>query len=231
MTVPQYNEIIECTSANSYNNKLLSIENEQYIIKILIYGRSANMEVRFPNVDWFCDNCDSYLNRQRGFDDRKYIWKCRKCGYKNSISAANIRHEDPIIHNIIGFILGYARSLLVYAITILVLSEIIFKKPVVDIFGYRLLFLSIVAYPIVIVLSLFFERVLAKYGIHKPLGKWILSTIPLYCLGDYFRPFQEVLGFPVALLNLIRLKLKGITLPNTSGKSVFMRECIRYYCC
>lgn len=45
---------------------------------------------RFPDIDWYCDNCNDYLNNQVGFDDHKYIWKCTSCGYKNSISKDNI---------------------------------------------------------------------------------------------------------------------------------------------
>lgn len=179
------------------------------------------MEVRFPDIDWFCDNCDAYLNSQRNFDDRKYIWKCKKCGYKNSISAANIRHENPIFHNITGFFLGFMRSLLIYALSILFLSEIITKQEPISVFGHRLLYLVAVSYPVLILLSLFFERVIAKYGIHKPLKNWILTTIPSYIFGDIIRPFQEVLGFPFALVNLIRLKLKGITF-----KKYFRKKCL-----
>ena len=48
-------------------------------------------EERFPNVEWFCDNCGDNLNCQPGFNDHKYIWKCTACGFKNSISRTNIR--------------------------------------------------------------------------------------------------------------------------------------------
>ncbi len=53
-------------------------------------------EPRFPNVDWFCDHCGASLNSQRGFDDHKYTWKCRACGYKNSISWDNISAGDSL---------------------------------------------------------------------------------------------------------------------------------------
>lgn len=46
---------------------------------------------RFPGVDWYCDGCGGYLSIQSGFDDHKRIWKCTECGYKNTISASNIR--------------------------------------------------------------------------------------------------------------------------------------------
>lgn len=34
------------------------------------------MNERFPDVDWYCDRCNAYLNIQPGFDDHHYIWKC-----------------------------------------------------------------------------------------------------------------------------------------------------------
>ena len=48
------------------------------------------MGERFPDIDWWCDHCNAYLNIQTGFDDHKYIWACTECGFKNSISSANI---------------------------------------------------------------------------------------------------------------------------------------------
>lgn len=59
------------------------------------------MGERFPDVDWFCDHCNAYLNEQYGFDDSKYIWQCLECGYKNSISSSNIyeSEEDYKNHN------------------------------------------------------------------------------------------------------------------------------------
>lgn len=48
------------------------------------------MSNRFEGIDWYCDNCGDCLSEQVGFDDHKYIWKCKRCGYKNSISRDNI---------------------------------------------------------------------------------------------------------------------------------------------
>jgi len=28
---------------------------------------------RFPDIDWFCDRCNAYLNIQPGFDDHHYV--------------------------------------------------------------------------------------------------------------------------------------------------------------
>jgi len=57
------------------------------------------MGSRFSDVDWFCDRCDSYLNNQVGFNDRKYIWQCSECNHKNSISSANIYESKEDFYN------------------------------------------------------------------------------------------------------------------------------------
>lgn len=64
-------------------------------------------EPRFPGIDWYCDKCGAFLNTQKNFDDHKYIWKCRKCGYKNSISWANIRTGDSKPTKFLLGILGF----------------------------------------------------------------------------------------------------------------------------
>lgn len=64
-------------------------------------------EPRFPGIDWYCDKCGAFLNTQQNFDDHKYIWKCRKCGYKNSISWANIRTGDSKPTKFLLSILGF----------------------------------------------------------------------------------------------------------------------------
>ena len=51
------------------------------------------MSERFPNIDWYCDRCNSYLNSQEGFDDHHYVWKCTNCGHKNSISLRHWRRR------------------------------------------------------------------------------------------------------------------------------------------
>lgn len=51
------------------------------------------MAERFPDIDWYCDKCNAYLNSQEGFDDRKYLWKCTECGFKSSISKDNILED------------------------------------------------------------------------------------------------------------------------------------------
>lgn len=47
-------------------------------------------EEKFPNVNWFCDNCNDYINIQDGFNDNCGEWTCTKCGHVNSISSDQI---------------------------------------------------------------------------------------------------------------------------------------------
>lgn len=47
----------------------------------------------FPNVDWYCDSCDAFLNIQDGFTDQDGSWVCTKCGYQNTIAESEIREE------------------------------------------------------------------------------------------------------------------------------------------
>lgn len=73
---------IDCGKALNIRSSLKKLEAKK--------RRNNLMSERFPDVDWYCDRCRAYLNGQLGFDDHKYIWRCKECGYKNSISAANI---------------------------------------------------------------------------------------------------------------------------------------------
>lgn len=42
------------------------------------------------DIDWYCDECDAYLNSQRGFNPYADTWVCKKCGYENDLSEDNI---------------------------------------------------------------------------------------------------------------------------------------------
>ena len=54
------------------------------------------MSSRFPNVDWYCDECNEYLNDQPGFTDQNETWTCTACGHGNSISSDAIFTEEEI---------------------------------------------------------------------------------------------------------------------------------------
>lgn len=59
----------------------------------------AKMSEIFPEIDWYCDRCNAYLNDQPGFDDPHYVWKCTECGHKNSISADDIHESEEDFRN------------------------------------------------------------------------------------------------------------------------------------
>lgn len=64
-------------------------------------------EPRFPGIEWYCDNCNALLSTQKGFDDHKYTWKCRECGYKNSISWDNVGASDSKPTQLLLHFLGF----------------------------------------------------------------------------------------------------------------------------
>ena len=53
-----------------------------------------DLEKRFPGIAWYCDECGAYLNEQEGFDDRKEVWVCQKCGHENPISMEEIYENE-----------------------------------------------------------------------------------------------------------------------------------------
>lgn len=42
-------------------------------------------------IFWFCDECGTYLNNQKGFDRNGPKWVCTSCGYENDIAMDNIK--------------------------------------------------------------------------------------------------------------------------------------------
>ena len=41
-------------------------------------------------VFWFCDKCGTFLNTQEGFDEKKKLFVCQKCGFINNVTEDNI---------------------------------------------------------------------------------------------------------------------------------------------
>lgn len=52
--------------------------------------------MRFPDIDWSCDECFAYLNDQPGFTDENGSWTCAECGRVSSVSSDNILSEETI---------------------------------------------------------------------------------------------------------------------------------------
>ncbi len=54
----------------------------------LFGGNSAS------DIDWYCDSCDAYLNRQEGFTTDSGSWICTNCGAENDVTSDNIVNEE-----------------------------------------------------------------------------------------------------------------------------------------
>ena len=141
-------------------------------------------EPRFPDVDWYCDRCNAYLNTQIGFDDHKYLWKCTECGFKNSISRDNIRDSNYAIVNGLLSLVEFIRTLCLHSIFIYAIAMTLNMR-MLPYFQYMHLIYA--AYPVLIVVYL----LIMLYGHFHGVG--ILATIIDMIVGDIFRPYREVL--------------------------------------
>ncbi len=43
--------------------------------------------------DWYCDECDTYMNSQSGFTTSSGEWTCTECGCVNDVTEDNIRYD------------------------------------------------------------------------------------------------------------------------------------------
>ncbi len=50
--------------------------------------------IDLSKIDWYCDNCDAYLNDQTGFNANCESWECEECGHVNQIDESEILWED-----------------------------------------------------------------------------------------------------------------------------------------
>lgn len=55
---------------------------------------SFKKKEKFPNIDWYCDNCNDNLNSQSGFYDGCDNWTCTNCGHINPIAEDEIIWDD-----------------------------------------------------------------------------------------------------------------------------------------
>lgn len=46
------------------------------------------------DINWFCDFCDAYLNRQPGFTTEHGTWQCKRCGVTNDVTENNILTDE-----------------------------------------------------------------------------------------------------------------------------------------
>lgn len=166
------------------------------------------MSKRFDNVDWYCDRCGAYLNSQPGFDDHKYLWKCRKCGYKSSISKANIINEGGKFRGL-GKVLGFLRSGNLYLFLLPVFKDLIISLQAKIGGENKIVIEFFVAYFVLDILSMFYERVLVGYKSDDKIAVWIVKSFFYYLFNDALRPIQEVLGMLWAILSYPKYRMPG----------------------
>ena len=83
-------------------------------------------EPRFPGVEWYCDHCGALLNNQKHFNDHKYIWKCKACGFKNSISWDNINRDDAAPTKFLLHLIGFLSYIGFWTAIMLAVSMLVF---------------------------------------------------------------------------------------------------------
>ena len=160
----------------------------------------SNKNPRFPDIDWWCDNCGSYLNNQPGFDDHKYLWKCKNCGYKNSLSWDNVFSDRPVV-SILSRILLYCGIANIYFLIASILVHFSLLLPIesrllafwrilqAPLFRFGIL-PFFVSYIVLVILGMLFERFVAKYWPDK--NAWILRSFFYYLWLWISSPFKEI---------------------------------------
>lgn len=48
------------------------------------------------DFDWYCDECNAYLNEQSGFTEDCGSWTCTECGYVNYINENEVLDEEEL---------------------------------------------------------------------------------------------------------------------------------------
>lgn len=46
------------------------------------------------DCDWYCDQCNAWLNMQSGFTTATGEWTCTECGFENDVTSANILSDS-----------------------------------------------------------------------------------------------------------------------------------------
>ena len=51
---------------------------------------------KLDDYDWYCDECNAYLNEQAGFYAGCGTWNCEECGYLNYIDESEILDVEEL---------------------------------------------------------------------------------------------------------------------------------------
>ena len=144
-------------------------------------------EPRFPGIEWYCDHCGDCLSTQPGFNDHKYIWKCRKCGYKNSISWANIDSGTSAFGRTMLSFLGLLSGISLYTVIMLCIAIFGFHASKQVFMPLMLVFLGI--YLILLVIAVIVENHFHHY---KKTASMIAMIILRDLREDLVGPFATV---------------------------------------
>lgn len=138
---------------------------------------------RFPDVDWYCDHCGSYLNAQEGFDDHKYIWKCTQCKGKNSISRDNIHEPNYRFINGLLDVICLMRTICLHcflAFAVMYLSPVAFFQNTAHLKNAAIAFAALLLVYALLIVAAHFQNV-GYFAM-------IFGTI----CSDIIRPYREL---------------------------------------
>lgn len=166
-------------------------------------------EPRFPGIDWYCDHCGAHLNSQDHFDDHKYTWKCKECGYKNSISWDNINPDDNRATKFMLRILGFLSFVGFQSSIMLAIAMFVFGADQRVYFPTFLVFLGI--YLFAFIISIFVEFIFRNTRFSL---KNLLLVIFRNLKEDILEPFfvvKEIISNLLSFItNLLPFKRKYI---------------------
>ncbi len=155
-------------------------------------------EPRFPGIIWYCDRCGACLSTQKGFDDHKYTWKCKECGYKNSISWDNINSGDSIAAKILLYFLGFLSFVGFWTSLMLGISLYVFHadKSIYLLPFFIFIGLYLIAFTITIVLQFTIRH-------KKKTTRGVILEILYDLKEDFLVPFMAVKEILCNLLSFI----------------------------
>lgn len=82
--VKRWTDCPNCRSRNMY----LGTERKKW--KCPDCGYAESRLKMYVNTLWFCDDCEAYLNAQKGFTPKTGRWTCTACGKENDVTDDNI---------------------------------------------------------------------------------------------------------------------------------------------
>ena len=54
------------------------------------------MRMDLNDYEWYCDECNAFLNNQDGFDANDGTWECTECGYLNEINEDELLDDNEV---------------------------------------------------------------------------------------------------------------------------------------